>query len=140
MHLNENRPMLSLARLRLLHMLSELGTISAVANAVHLSRSAVSKQLAQLESELNVRLIERSGKDVRLTDAGRQLAARSADLLQLAERLEAEFCDPELEVAGEFRLASIGSFISSVVPVAIAGLLQTHPQLKIVVTQIEPPA
>ena len=59
--------MLNLGRLHLLSELSVLGTITAVAEAVHLTRPAVSQQLAQLEQEADTVLFERVGKRIELT-------------------------------------------------------------------------
>ena len=61
--------MLHLGRLRLLRELSERGTIAAVADALQFTPSAVSQQLAMLEREAGVPLLERAGRGVRLTDA-----------------------------------------------------------------------
>ncbi|WP_233849484.1 LysR family transcriptional regulator [Paraburkholderia sp. HD33-4] len=130
--------MLNLSRLRLLHELSVLGTISAVADAVHLTRPAVSQQLAQLEDELETVLIERSGRGVQLTPAGRRLVARATDLFQMVEEIEAEVAAANVEVSGEVRLSAFGSLASSVVPLAVKRLLDLHPQLSVIFTELEP--
>ncbi|RQT14903.1 LysR family transcriptional regulator [Burkholderia contaminans] len=130
--------MLNLSRLRLLHELSVLGTISAVADAVHLTRPAVSQQLAQLEDELDTVLIERSGRGVQLTPAGRRLVARATDLFQMVEEIEAEVAAANVEVSGEVRVSAFGSLASSVVPLAIKVLQDEHPQLSVLFTELEP--
>jgi DNA-binding transcriptional LysR family regulator len=130
--------MLNLSRLHLLHELSVLGTISAVADAVHLTRPAVSQQLALLEDELETVLIERSGRGVQLTPAGRRLVARATDLFQLVEEMEAEVAAANVEVSGEVRMCAFGSLASSVVPVAVQHLLEQHPQLSVIFTELEP--
>ena len=61
--------MLDLHRLRLLHELHARGTIAAVAAALQYTPSAVSQQLAVLEREVGLPLLERAGRGVRLTDA-----------------------------------------------------------------------
>jgi len=79
--------MLDLRRLRLLHELHERGTIAAVADALQFTPSAVSQQLAVLERETGVRLLERAGRGVRLTDpaTGRgRIAAFQSVALNLA--------------------------------------------------------
>src|SRR6478752_3071678 len=60
--------MLDLRRLRLLRELDERGTIAAVAEALQFTPSAISQQLALLERETGVKLLERAGRGVRLTD------------------------------------------------------------------------
>jgi DNA-binding transcriptional LysR family regulator len=130
--------MLNLSRLHLLHELSVLGTISAVAEAVHLTRPAVSKQLALLEEELQTVLIERSGRGVQLTPAGRRLVARATDLFGMVEEIEAEVAAANVEVSGEVRMSAFGSLASSIVPLAVKKLLDEHPQLSLVFTELEP--
>ncbi|CAB3777172.1 LysR family transcriptional regulator [Paraburkholderia caffeinilytica] len=130
--------MLNLSRLHLLHELSVLGTVSAVAEAVHLTRPAVSQQLALLEEELETVLIERSGRGVQLTPAGRRLVARSTDLFQIVEEIEAEVAAANVEVSGEVRISAFGSLASSVVPLAIRQLLEDHPRLNVIFTELEP--
>jgi DNA-binding transcriptional LysR family regulator len=67
---------MELRRLRLLHELSRLGTVAAVAESLAYSPSSVSVQLAQLEREAGAKLLRRAGRNVELTAAGRRLAAR----------------------------------------------------------------
>ncbi|HEX2498074.1 MAG TPA: LysR family transcriptional regulator, partial [Actinomycetes bacterium] len=73
---------------RLLGALVELhrrGTMRAVAEATGYGTSAVSAQLAALERDLGVELIERAGRNVRLTTAGRQLVGYGEQILAIAE-------------------------------------------------------
>src|SRR5918998_1443522 len=77
--------MLDLRRLRLLCELHERGTIAAVADALQYTPSAVSQQLALLEREAGVRLLERAGRGVRLTDPALVLAEHADVLLELVE-------------------------------------------------------
>src|SRR3712207_2684539 len=65
--------MLDVRRLRLLRELAARGTVTAVAEALSYTPSAVSQQLAALERDAGVALLERVGRGVRLTDAGRRL-------------------------------------------------------------------
>jgi DNA-binding transcriptional LysR family regulator len=130
--------MLNLGRLRLLSELSVLGTISAVAEAVHLTRPAISQQLALLEQELDVVLFERSGRSVELTPVGRRLAARSVELFRLVHDIEAEIAQSKQEVTGEVRIAAFGSVGVGLLPLAIQSLEQTPPQLNISLVEMEP--
>ena len=77
--------MLDLRRLRLLHELHARGTIAAVADALQFTPSAVSQQLAVLEREAGVPLLERAGRGVRLTDAAIVLVRHAEALLERAE-------------------------------------------------------
>ena len=81
--------MLELRRLRLLLELRTRGTITAVAEALDYGPSTVSEQLAELEREAGVPLLERAGRNVRLTEAGRVLAQHAEGLLASVEAAEA---------------------------------------------------
>src|SRR5919199_5246754 len=82
--------MLDLRRLRLLRELNERGTIAAVADALRFTPSAVSQQLALLEREAGVPLLERAGRGVRLTDAALVLVGHAEALLERAALAEAD--------------------------------------------------
>ncbi|MGH8079381.1 MAG: LysR family transcriptional regulator, partial [Lysobacter sp.] len=73
--------MFDLTRLRLLLELSRRGTMIAVADACAMTSSAVSQQLATLEREAGVVLLERVGRRVRMTAEGERLAAHAATIL-----------------------------------------------------------
>src|SRR5881396_1265006 len=98
--------MLALRRLRLLRELKERGTIAAVADALQFTPSAVSQQLAMLEREAGVPLLERAGRGVRLTDAALVLAGHAEALLDLAALAEADLAAAAGTVMGRGRIAS----------------------------------
>ena len=81
--------MLDLRRLRLLRELDRRGTITAVAEALSYSPSAVSQQLTALEKETGMKLLEPVGRRVRLTAQGELLVAHTEMLLEEMERAEA---------------------------------------------------
>src|SRR5919107_549989 len=101
--------MLDLRRLRLLHELHARGTIAAVADALAFTPSAVSQQLAALERQAGVALLEPAGRGVRLTDPALVLVGHAEALLDRAERAEAELAAAAGEVAGRARIASFQS-------------------------------
>ena len=82
--------MLDLHRLRLLREAHERGTIHAAARALGYTPSAVSQQLTVLERETGALLLERVGRNVRLTAAGRVLVTHATHLLEGVESAEAE--------------------------------------------------
>src|ERR671938_1515775 len=101
--------MLDLRRLRLLRELNERGTIAAVADALQFSPSAVSQQLAQLEREAGVPLLERAGRNVRLTAAGQTLVGHADALLARLEAAEADLEATAEQVTGTLRVATFQS-------------------------------
>src|SRR3954469_60094 len=108
--------MLDLRRVRLLRELAARGTIAAVADALQFTPSAVSQQLAQLEREAGVPLLERAGRGVRLTDAALVLVEhagalleRAGALLERAAEAEADLAAASGVVAGRGRIAGFQS-------------------------------
>lgn len=80
---------MDLKRLRILRELSDRGTVGATAEAMDVTPSAVSQQLKTLQDELGVILVEKSGRGVRLTEAGRAMASAAADVSTAMARAEA---------------------------------------------------
>ncbi len=70
--------MLNLDRLRALHAVADRGSLMAAADALHVTNSAISQQLAKLEDEVGQPLLERNGRGVRLTDAAMRLRRHRA--------------------------------------------------------------
>src|ERR671938_33098 len=101
--------MLHLGRLRLLRELSERGTIAAVADALQFTPSAVSQQLAILEREAGIPLLQRAGRGVRLTDAALVLVDHAHALLDRAAIAEADLAAAAGTVAGRVRIAGFES-------------------------------
>src|ERR671916_697415 len=97
--------MLDLRRLRLLRELKARGTIAAVADALQFTPSAVSQQLGILEREAGVRLLERAGRGVRLTDPALVLVEHAEALLQRAALAEADLAAASGTVLGRGRIA-----------------------------------
>jgi DNA-binding transcriptional LysR family regulator len=130
--------MLDLRRLRLLHELQQRGTIAAVADALRFTPSAVSQQLAVLEREAGVPLLERAGRGVRLTDAGLVLARHAKDLLQQADVAEAALAAAAETVAGRGRIATFQSPALNLAVPAMARLARRAPQLRTELVDAEP--
>ena len=130
--------MLDVKRLRLLHELHLRGTIAAVAAALSYTPSSVSQQLALLETEAGVPLLEKSGRRVRLTPQADVLVRHTAVLLERLELMTAELDDSLTGVTGTVRLAVFQSAALGIVPQALTILRQEYPHLRVEVTQREP--
>jgi DNA-binding transcriptional LysR family regulator len=129
--------MLDVRRLQFLVELSNRGTIAAVADALHMSPSGISQQLALLEREAGAALLERVGRGVRLTDAGRQLAERGADILAALELAHAELRSGEEPPTGTCRVAAFGSAARALVP-SLLDCQRCHPGLRVELVESEP--
>src|SRR5215203_5433840 len=130
--------MLELRRLRLLRELRDRGTIAAVADALQFTPSAVSQQLAILERETGVRLLERAGRGVRLTDPALVLAAHADALLERAAVAEADLAAAAGTVTGRARIAGFRSVILELALPAMAALAEQAPRLRCEVVEAEP--
>src|ERR687896_1499940 len=130
--------MLELRRLRLLRELHQLGTIAAVADALQFTPSAVSQQLAMLEREAGVPLLERSGRGVRLTDAGLVLVGHAEALLERAAVAEADLAAAAGAVAGRGRIAGFQSVMLRLALPAIEALARDAPRLRVELIEAEP--
>jgi DNA-binding transcriptional LysR family regulator len=130
--------MLELRRLRLLHELHQRGTIAAVADALRFTPSAVSQQLTQLEREAGVRLLERSGRSVRLTDAALVLVEHAGALLERAARAEADLAAASATVAGRVRIGGFQSVTLNLAIPAMTGLARSAPRLRCELVEAEP--
>jgi DNA-binding transcriptional LysR family regulator len=125
-------------RLRTLRELALRNTMAAVAHALHISPSAVSQQIAQLEDELQVELVERRGRGVLLTPAGKRLVARVEQLTGILEEAKTDIAEMRSVVAGELRVAAFPSVASMVIPRTIRTLERQHPHLVVVFNELEP--
>src|SRR5829696_1651285 len=114
--------MLDLHRLRLLRELHERGTIAAVADALRFTPSAVSQQLAVLERETGVALLERAGRGVRLTDAALVLVGHASVLLDRVEQAETDLAAAQRTAAGRGRIAAFQSVSLEIAAPAMASL------------------
>lgn len=130
--------MLNLSRLHLLSELAVLGTIAKVAEAVNLTRPAVSQQLAILEQETGTVLFERSGRGVQLTLAGESLVARAGKVLDLVSEIESDLASAKGSVAGEVRISAFGSVATTFIPAVFESLIREYPQLDLRFEELEP--
>lgn len=120
-----------MGRIQSLVQVAERGTITAAAEAVGYTPSAVSQQLAALEAELGVPVLERRGRNVVLTDAGRLLLDHGRDALQALERAEAAVSELHGEPIGTVRIGALPSATATFLPPALCALQEQHPRLDV---------
>lgn len=132
--------MLDLRRLRLLRELRRRGTITAVAEALNFSPSAVSQQLSTLEKETGVPLLEPAGRRVRLTPQADVLVEHAERLLAEMERAEAALARSLHDTVGTLRVAAFQTAVLTLVPQTLLRLADEHPGLRVEVTEAEPEA
>ena len=132
--------MLDLHRLRLLRELSIRGTLAAVAEALSYSPSAVSQQLALLESEAGVPLLQKTGRRVQLTPQAHVLVEHTTLLLERLEQAESDLTRSLSAVAGTVRIAVFQSAALAILPRALTLLGAEYPSLRVEIVQREPEA
>lgn len=129
--------MLEVKRLRLLRELHARGTIAAVADALSYTPSAVSQQLAALERETGVTLLEKAGRGVRLTDAARRLVAHTDVVLAQLEQAEADLASAAGQARGRIRVSGFQTSVRALLAPCIAPLARSHPDLRLEILEIE---
>lgn len=122
--------MLDVRRLHLLRELHRRGTIAAVADALMFTPSAVSQQLAALEREVGVPLLERTGRRVVLTPAARGLVEHADAVIERLERAEADLASAREGLGDPLRIGMFPSVGGTLVPAALALLCERHPSLE----------
>ncbi|MEU4678756.1 LysR family transcriptional regulator [Micromonospora sp. NPDC023737] len=131
--------MLDVRRLRLLYDLSRLGTIAAVAQAHTYTPSAVSQQLSALEREAGVALLERNGRRVTLTPAGRVLVVHAETVLAALEQATAALVAVATGLTGPLRIGAFPTAVRTLLPATLVALGR-HPGLELTVTELDPVA
>ncbi len=131
--------MLDVTRLRVLVAVARHGSVTAAAHALNYAQPSVSHHLARLEAETGTKLVQRSGRGIRLTDAGRLLAERATEVIGRLDAAENELAVFTGLRAGRLRLAAFPSALSTLVPSAAAILHERHPTVDLRLTEAEPP-
>ena len=134
-----SRCMLDVTRLRVLVAVARYGSVTAAARALNYAQPSVSHHLARLEAETGTKLIQRAGRGIRLTDAGRLLAERAAEVIGRLDAAENELAAYTGLRAGRLRLAAFPSALGTIVPAAAAMLREYQPGVDLRLTEAEPP-
>src|SRR6202050_1422225 len=132
--------MLDVRKLLLLRELARRATIAAVAEALCYTPSAVSQQLAALERDAGVPLLQRTGRRVSLTPAGAALAGQTEEILALLERAAAGLAAARTGLTGPLRIGAFPTAMRTILPAALVALGQDHPGLELMVTELDPAA
>jgi DNA-binding transcriptional LysR family regulator len=131
--------MLDVTRLRVLVAVARHGSVTAAAHSLNYAQPSVSHHLARLEAETGTKLIQKAGRGIRLTDAGRLLAERASEIIGRLDAAENELAAYSGLRAGRLRLAAFPSALGTIVPAAAAILHARHPSVDLRLTEAEPP-
>ena len=130
--------MLDATRLRVLVAVARHGSVTAAAQALNYAQPSISHHMARLEAETGAKLMERSGRGIKLTEAGLLLAERAQEILGRLDAAEAELAAHVGLRCEQVRVAAFGSALATMVPAASAALIDQRPGAAISATQAGP--
>ncbi len=118
-----------LRRMALFAMVAREGSFTAVAQQQNIATSAISSAVTQLETELGIRLLHRSTRQLNLTDAGALFLKRCEAMLFEANSAHEEISQMSGQLAGQLTITASNLEAQSLVLPALAPLLRAHPKL-----------
>jgi DNA-binding transcriptional LysR family regulator len=130
--------MLNVARLKVLREVAYRGSLSRAADALSYTQSAISQQIAALEAEAGMTLLERHPRGVSLTAAGQTLVGHAEGILARLDTAEAALLAIAGLRGGRLRMASFPTAGSTLMPVAIASFRAAHPDVELTLAEGEP--
>ncbi|MGW2301033.1 LysR family transcriptional regulator [Streptomyces sp. NPDC001809] len=131
--------MIEARHLRVLRAVAATGSFSAAARELGCTQPAVSQQMKALESSAGTPLLIRTGREMRLTEAGEVLVRHASGILAGLTAAEEEVAAIAGLRAGRVRLVSFPSGSSTLVPTALAALRAAHPGTRVSLVEAEPP-
>jgi len=114
-------------RLRFLREVAERGTITAAADALAYTPSAISQQLSVLEQEVGAKLLEKQGRNVVLTPAGEVLLAHTPAIFDALEKATTAVAAASGEVAGRVMVGALQSVMAVLIPDAFRRISEEYP-------------
>ncbi|GAA2478103.1 LysR family transcriptional regulator [Streptomyces gobitricini] len=124
-------------KLQILRTLRDRGTVTATAETLLMTPSAVSQQLTNLSKQLGVKLLEAHGRRVRLTDAAQLVLRHAEAVFAQLERADAELTGYLRGEAGEVRVGAFSTAVPALVVPAVLRLRAAHPGLEVRVREAE---
>jgi DNA-binding transcriptional LysR family regulator len=130
--------MLNVTRLSVLKEVAYRGSLSAAADALSYTQSAISQQIAALEAETGMALLERHPRGVSLTAAGQTLVGHAEGILARLEAAEASLAAIAGLRGGRLRVASFPTAGATLMPLAIASFCSSYPDVELTLAEGEP--
>ncbi|MGR2751436.1 LysR family transcriptional regulator [Agromyces arachidis] len=127
------------AGLLALRAVAEHGSITSAAAALGVSQPALSQQVRRAEGHAGTALVERTGRGIRLTPAGRVLARHGAAVATALEAARGELADLRGLRSGQVRLTAFPSASPTLVPAFMARMAERHPGVRVSFVEAEPP-
>ncbi|HPG75283.1 MAG TPA: LysR family transcriptional regulator [Rhodoglobus sp.] len=130
---------LDLHSIRIVRAIAEHGTISAAARALGYSQPAISQHLRRSEARLGTPLVIRSGRGVRLSEAGQVVARHAVAITSALDAASGDLAELVGLAAGTVRVAAFPTASSTLVPRLLASMRQRHPGITVGYVEAEPP-
>lgn len=127
------------ASLLVLRAIADHGSITAAATALGFSQPALSQQVRRAEARAGTPLVERTGRGIRLTPAGRVLARHGVAVATALEAARGELADLRGLRSGRVRLTAFPSASPTIVPPFMAAMAERHPGVRVSFVEAEPP-
>lgn len=118
-------------KLRIFHAVADAGSLTHAGEVLHLSQSAVSRQIRALEESLNTTLFHRHARGLILTEQGEFLFDATSAMIKRLETAEARIRDSKEEVFGKLRVTTTTGFGSLWLAPRLPQLFDKYPGLKI---------
>ncbi|MBE0413309.1 LysR family transcriptional regulator [Yoonia sp.] len=118
-------------KLRIFHAVADAGSLTHAGDTLHLSQSAVSRQIRALEEMLNTTLFHRHARGLILTEQGELLFDATKSMNKRLEAATARIKDSEEEVFGELRVTTTTGFGTLWLAPRLSKLYEKYPDLKI---------
>ena len=131
--------MIDAAGLRVMKAIADEGSFTSAANALGFTQPAISQMVRRLEQRTGTVLVERYGRQVRLTEAGQVLARHAVGVLAALDAAEEEITAIAGLRAGRVRLQAFPSSSATLVPKTLAILKAKHPDITVTFSEAEPP-
>ncbi len=125
---------MDLRQLEILRAVAQTGSFTSAGQQLHLSQSAVSRQILLLEEELKEQLFLRLGRKIRITPAGTTLLGLSERMFEDLERTRASILDNQRNVSGTVRLVGGMTVCLYVFPPLLKAFRKEHPQVDVKLT------
>lgn len=116
--------------LRYFLTVAQEGNITKAAEILHITQPTLSRQLAQLEEELGIRLFIRGKKQITLTEEGFLLQMRAQEIVGLVDKTESEFTNCQAKVGGIVSIGCVESIGTLILPELLSSFARNYPNVK----------
>lgn len=125
-------------RLHVLRVVASRGTVTAAAEALNFSPSAVSHQMRSLARDLGVPLVEQDGRGIRLTGAARVLLKHADDLYERWEEIRSDLAEVDPDHIRSLRLCGFSTAAAALLPHVVAEVRAAHPDYAVRIIEADP--